>query len=165
MGFLFGFVNSKNPISYQISEYYGMIFFQPEIYGRRNISSKILSFMMCFVSLIFFSFYFVSLEEALSDLQTFGGATIEDGLYKQKIWVEDLWYNTNLYSLATPIQVGSFWFGIEDWQNFIEENPGGIYIVLSVFADIIVRAERNCHLKILGDFFWIDDGIPWTVHF
>lgn len=93
-------------MGYLLSEYYGQIFFQPEILGRHNISMKIYSFMIQFATAIFLYFYFVSLESTLGILSTFGGHSFEeDGMYQVNIWVEGEIFHIAILELYFPRKI------------------------------------------------------------
>ena len=123
---------------YLLSEYYGLVFFQPEIAGKRNISMKLYSFIIQFATLIFLSFYFVSLESTLSNLSTFGGHSFDkDGMYQVEIYVEGLLHNMAMLELFYPRNMTDDFFQLTDFQSFIEENPGGYYAMMVGFADVL----------------------------
>jgi hypothetical protein len=115
-----------------------LTFFQPEITGKRNISMKIYSFFIQLATLVFLSFYFMSLENILGELSTFGGHTFEDdGFYQVDVWVDPLFYGTAMLTLLFPrIMTEHFYQTDEQLEAFMNENPGGYYLIYDITASM-----------------------------
>lgn len=141
------FTTAKHAINYLLSDYFGLVFFSPEITEKRNISMKIYTFMIQFCTLIFYSFYFMSLEGNLGDLSSYGGHSFdEDGMFEVNVWCEDQFVGTVMNDLYIPRSVGYEYLDLSDYQAFIEENPGDYYLMTSVFANALQSMSKSTNL-------------------
>lgn len=132
------FSTSKHSTPFLVSDYLGLLFFQQEIYDKRNISMKIYSFFISFSMLIFQSFYFVSLEDSLGNLATYGGHSFEeDGMYGVDVWVEDQLLTLAMNTLVYPKTMNAQWLSIPDFEEFIDNNPNQYYSMISSYADVL----------------------------
>lgn len=137
-GVLLNFTTPKHGRGFLVSEYYGLIFFQPEINGKRNISMKVISFSIKLATLVFLSFYFASLESTLRDLATFGGHSFEnDGMLGVDVWVENVFYEMSLRRSVYPRKIDADWVLMSDFSTIIQENPGDYYLMIRSFADAL----------------------------
>jgi hypothetical protein len=99
---------------------------------------KIYSFFIQMSTLVFLSYYFVSLEATLSDISTFGGHSFkEDGMYMVPVWTEKEFYHQALISLVVPIDMGSSWMSLSDMEDFTKEHHDSYYLMLVSVAQIL----------------------------
>lgn len=132
------FLTPMHSRGYLLSDYFGLIFFQPEISGRRNASMKIISFFLQFSALVFLSFYFMSLENSLRDLSTYGGHSFElDGLAGVDVWMEKNFVNSAMNTLVYPRQFEYNPFSLSQYLDLITSHPNSYYGLISSYGDSI----------------------------
>lgn len=129
----------KNHWFYLASDFTGLLFFQPEINFKRNISMKIFSFFIQLASLVFLSYYFVILEDSLNDLSSFGNESAEAGLFKVWVYLDPPYYSAVLKTLALPKEMENDMITVDSLQEHSEQNPGEIYIIITSIAQALIQ--------------------------
>lgn len=153
------FTNRKHSVLFVLSDYCGLVYFQPEITGRRNISMKIYSLSIMLASLVVVSFYLVSLEQQLGDLSSSGGHSLDiDGMAGVDVWVPEYDVPTSMHYLIYPRSYGAE-LNFAEFQQFVYDHPAGYYSASAIWVEGMQHQDPDCRFKYVGLLF------PFYYHF
>lgn len=126
LGFYSAFVEDDMGFLFHMSNYFGYLYFQPEILFSVPMPRYAICFFLQLANLVFFSVYFWYLQKVEDTKKSMGGLTPENDYYRQKFWVDNgfLMYYIGEPFIPLPITLESaVGFSLDEYLvPFFEEN-------------------------------------------